>query len=66
MANTLSAGHDYSFGDSHGPGSIPFGSYLGNTAFPIPVSISNTTGLNSLDVTVNIVDTSDASTWAWS
>ena len=59
MANTVSAGRDYSFGGQ--TGNIPFGTYLsGGTAFSVPVSISNTTGLDTLDVTVNIVDSSDA------
>ena len=63
MANTVSAGRDQSFGQQYSiqTGTIPFGSYLsGGTAFPVPVSISNLTDLNSLDVTVNIVDSSDA------
>ena len=50
MANTVSAGQDYSFGEQYSvaSGTIPFGSYLsGGTAFPMPVSISNTADLNT-------------------
>ena len=63
MANTISAGRDYSFGAQYNgfQGEIPFFTYLtGGTAFPLPVSISNTNGLDSLEATVNIVDSSDA------
>ena len=62
MANTVSAGRDYSFGSqTESPtGSSPSGP-TSRTALHsrIPVSISNTTDLNSLEVTVNIVDSSD-------
>ncbi len=61
VANTVSAGRDYSYGGESGL--IPFGTYLtGGTAFGLqtPVSIPNTTDLNSLEVTVNIVNSSDA------
>ena len=57
MANTISAGRDLSFGQQADT-VIPEGT-LDTTDFTIPVSISNTAGLTSLDVTVNIVDSSD-------
>ena len=64
VANTISPGDDYSFDAQYSisSGSIPFGTYLsGGTAFPVTVSsISNPTQLDTLDVTVNIVDSSDA------
>jgi subtilisin-like proprotein convertase family protein len=63
MANTVSPGRDYSFGVQYNgfQGSIPFGTYLtGGTPYALPVSISNTADLNSLEVTVNIVDSNDA------
>jgi subtilisin-like proprotein convertase family protein len=54
--NTDTAGRDYSFGDDPGFKIITEGT---QTDFNIPVSINNTTGLSTLDVTVNIVDSSD-------
>ena len=56
MANTVSAGRDSSFIDDPGFSIIAEGAVTG---FAIPVSISNTSGLTSLDVTVNIVDAAD-------
>ena len=58
MANTVSAGHDYSFGEQQVATSSPSGASTPRTS-QIPVSLSNTTDLDSLDVTVNIVDPSD-------
>jgi subtilisin-like proprotein convertase family protein len=56
MANTLTPGQDFSFGDQNeieiNEGAV--------TEASIPVSISKTTGLDTLDVTVNIVDSNDA------
>ena len=63
VANTVSAGRDYSFGAQYNGqvGVIPIGTYLtGGTAFALPVSISNTTGLNSLTATLNIISPSGA------
>ncbi len=55
MANTLSAGHDFAFGDQQ-EGLIPQNS---TANFSMPVNISNLAGLNSLDVRVNIIDPTD-------
>ena len=55
MANTISAGQAYSFGYQSAT-IIPEGS---TTELPIAVSIPKTANLNTLDVTVNIVDSSD-------
>ncbi len=57
MANTLSAGHDTSFGDQQSH-FIPVAS-IDNTDFKIPVNLSNATNLDSLDVRVDIIDPSD-------
>ncbi len=54
-SNTISAGTNNSFGDQT-EGDIAEGAA---TDFTIPVDITNTAGLDSLEVTVNIVDSSD-------
>jgi subtilisin-like proprotein convertase family protein len=54
-ANTLTAGHDTSFGNQQG-GAIPQNF---NTTFSLPVNISNLTNLDSLDVRVDIIDPTD-------
>jgi hypothetical protein len=55
MANTLSPGHDSSFGEFAAK-TIPIGSYAtGGTPIPITVSLSNITDLDSLDVRVDVV-----------
>jgi subtilisin-like proprotein convertase family protein len=55
LANTISAGQDYSFSNQT-PTDITEGTV---TSVPITVSINKTTGLDTLDVTVNIVDSND-------
>jgi subtilisin-like proprotein convertase family protein len=61
FANTISAGQDFSFSDQFDTGGfigeeIPEGTA---TELPLTVSINKTAGLDTLDVTVNIVDSSD-------
>ena len=68
MANTLTPGHDTSFGE-FAARIIPLGSYAtGGTPIPITVSLSNITNLDSLDVRIDVIAPSGVSTWActWS
>ena len=60
LANTLSPGTDDSFGQQFSgfSGGIPIGT-TDATTFQIPVNITNTATVDSLDVTVNIVDAQD-------
>ena len=55
LANTLTAGTDNTFGGA--TGGINIGTI---TSFANPVNVSNTSTVDSLDVTVNIVDSNDA------